>query len=74
MEATKHLLSAYGMEVVSEGVETQPIPQVSLAGRGGWILVSDGGLRNDRGGIGFVVARGEEIVAVRSMTGACREL
>ena len=67
VEVTKLLLSAYGIGVVLEGEEKRPIPRVSLAGTGGWILVSDGGLRNNRGGIGFVVARGEEILAVRSM-------
>ena len=67
VEVTKFLLSAYGMGVISEVEEKQPIPRVLLTGTGGWILVSDGGLSDDRGGIGFVVARGEEIVAMRSM-------
>ena len=67
VEVTNFLLSTYGMGVIAEGEEKQQIPRISLSNTGSWVLVADGGLSGDRGGIGFVVARGEEIVAVRSM-------
>ena len=68
VEKTQDLLKAYGIaRLLVRGEAPEPMGRMLMDedSTEPWLLVADGGLRGNRGGIGMVLARGLKVVEVR---------